>query len=133
MSSQSNAPLKTILLLDAATCLLMGLLLAVASGFVCSITALPQPLLFCAGLLLLPIGLFMAATAIWWLGSAAAVWLIIVGNVGWVIASLGLLMIVTANGLGVVFVLAQALVVAVLAWVEYRALRALRAGQAALA
>ncbi|MFC6759747.1 hypothetical protein ACFQFQ_09980 [Sulfitobacter porphyrae] len=46
------------------------------------------------------------------------------------IASLGLLMIVTANGLGVVFVLAQALVVAVLAWVEYRALRA---GQAALA
>lgn len=130
MSSQSNAPLKTILLLDAATCLLMGLLLATASGFVCSITALPQPLLFCAGLLLLPIGLFMAATAIWWLGSAAAVWLIIVGNVGWVIASLGLLMNVTANGLGVVFVLAQALVVAVLAWVEYRALRA---GQAALA
>lgn len=130
MSSQSNAPLKTILLLDAATCLLMGLLLAVASGFVCSITALPQPLLFCAGLLLLPIGLFMAATAIWWLSSAAAVWLIIVGNAGWVIASLGLLMIVTANGLGVVFVLAQALVVAMLAWVEYRALRA---GQAALA
>ncbi|GLT10293.1 hypothetical protein GCM10007928_25250 [Sulfitobacter porphyrae] len=130
MSSQSNAPLKTILLLDAATCLLMGLLLATASGFVCSITALPQTLLFCAGILLLPIGLFMAATAIWWPGSAAAVWLIIVGNAGWVIASLGLLMIVTANGLGVVFVLAQALVVAVLAWVEYRALRA---GQAALA
>lgn len=130
MSSQSNAPLTTILLLDAATCLLMGLLLATASSFVCSITALPQPLLFCAGLLLLPIGLFMAATAIWWLGSAAAVWLIIVGNAGWVIASLGLLMIVTANGLGVVFVLAQALVVAMLAWVEYRALRA---GQAALA
>ncbi|MFC6759746.1 hypothetical protein ACFQFQ_09975 [Sulfitobacter porphyrae] len=80
MSSQSNAPLKTILLLDAATCLLMGLLLATASGFVCSITALPQTLLFCAGILLLPIGLFMAATAIWWPGSAAAVWLIIVGN-----------------------------------------------------
>lgn len=130
MSSQSNALLKTILLLDAATCLLMGLLLATASGFVCNITALPQSLLFSAGILLLPIGLFMAATAMWWLGSAAAVWLIIVGNAGWVLASLVLLMIVTANGLGVVFVLAQALVVAVLAWAEYRALRT---GQAALA
>lgn len=130
MSSQSNTPLKTTLLLDAATCLLMGVLLAVVPGFVSGITALPQPLLFYAGALLIPIGLFMAATAFWWLGSTAAVWLIIVGNVGWVIASLALLAIVTPNGLGVAFILAQALVVAVFAWIEYRALRASHAALA---
>lgn len=124
MPSQSNASLKTILLLDAATCLLMGVLLTAASGFVAGLTALPQTLLFYAGALLIPIGLFMAATALWWLSSAGAVWLIIAGNAGWVVASLILLAVVTANGLGIAFVLAQALVVAVLAWIEYRALRA---------
>ncbi len=125
MPSRSNAPLKTILLLDAATCLLMGVLLAAAPGLVSSITALPETLLFYAGALLIPIGLFMAAIALWWLGSAGAVWLIIVGNIGWVIASLTLLAIVAPNKPGVAFVLAQALVVAVLAWFEYRALRAI--------
>lgn len=130
MPSHSNNRLQTILLLDAATCLLMGILLATTSGFVSGITGLPQTLLFYAGALLIPIGLFMAATATWWLGSAAAVWLIIVGNAGWVIASLALLTIVTPNGLGLAFVLAQALVVAVLAWVEHRTLRASHAALA---
>jgi len=122
MQSQSNAPLKTILLLDSATCLLMSALLIAGAGFVSGITALPETLLFYAGVLLAPIGLFMAATALLWLGSAAAVWLIIVGNGGWVIASLVLLVTVVPNGLGVAFVLAQALVVAVLARIEHRAL-----------
>ncbi len=103
----------------------MGVLLAAAPGLVSSITALPETLLFYAGALLIPIGLFMAAIALWWLGSAGAVWLIIVGNIGWVIASLTLLAIVAPNKPGVAFVLAQALVVAVLAWFEYRALRAI--------
>lgn len=122
MPSQINAPLKTILLLDSATCLLMGAVLTAGSGFVSGITALPQTPLFYSGVLLAPIGLFMAATAQLWLGSAAAVWLIIVGNAGWVIASLVLLTIVISNGLGVAFVLAQVLVVAVLARIEHRAL-----------
>lgn len=127
MPSQSNIPLKPVLLLDATTCLIMGLLLVAVTGFVSGITAIPETLLLYAGALLFPVGLFMAATALWWLGSSGAVWLIIVGNAGWVLASLVLLAIVKPNGLGVVFVLAQALVVAVFAWVEYRRLRATHA------
>ncbi|WCL53252.1 hypothetical protein [Gimibacter soli] len=126
MSSQPRISLKSILLLDAATCLLMGLLLVAASGFVSGLTALPPALLFYAGALLLPIGLYMAATATWWLGNAAAVWLVIIGNAGWVVASIILLEMIAPNGLGTAFVVAQALVVAALGWIEFWSLRTVR-------
>lgn len=124
MSSQpSNAALKPLLFLDAATCLAMGLALLVLSGFVAGLTAIPEALLFYAGALLVPIGLFMAATGLRWSTSAFAVWLIIAGNVGWVIASLALLAAIPPNALGVALIVAQAVVVAVLAWAEQRAFR----------
>jgi hypothetical protein len=126
MPSQSNTWLKAVLLFDAATCLLMGVLFVTAFKFVSGITDIPQPLLYYAGLLLLPIGLFMAATALWWPRSSGAVWLIIAGNAGWVIASLAVLAVIAANGLSSALILIQAIVVAVLAWVEHRALRTSR-------
>lgn len=122
-SPSSNASLKRLLLLDAATCVVMGLVLLVLSGFVAGLTAIPGTLLVYAGALLVPIGLFMAATSLWWPTSAAAVWPIIAGNVGWVIASLALLAAIPPNTLGVALIVAQAVVVAVLAWAEQRAFR----------
>lgn len=53
-----------------------------------------------------------------------AIWMIILGNVLWVVACLALLSgIIAPNALGVIFILAQAVVVAVLAWLELKAHR----------
>lgn len=121
-TTQSSLSMKSILLIDAATCLLMGAALLVASGMIACLTGIPQSLLFYAGVLLVPIGLFMAATGVWWRESSFAIWMIILGNVLWVVASLALLSgIIAPNALGVIFILAQAVVVGVLAWLELKA------------
>lgn len=116
--------LARILMLDAATCGLMGLLLVLAAGPVAGLTAIPAALLFYAGALLIPIALYMVVVARIGTANALAVWLVILGNVGWVVASLGLFAVVAPNGIGVAFILAQALVVAALAWLEHSTWRA---------
>ena len=115
--------LQLLLAVDAATCAGMGTLLLAAAAPVASLTALPQPLLSGAGAVLLPIAAFMA-----WFARARAVprWaatIIVLGNAGWVLASVALpiLGVVTPNALGWTFVLVQAAVVAVLAKLEYAA------------
>lgn len=121
-TSQSPLSSKSILLVDAATCLVMGVALTAAAGLISGFTALSQSLLFYAGALLIPVALFMAATAIWWASNAFAVWLVILGNVAWVVASLALLVgFIAPNALGVAFILAQAIVVGVFAWLEFKA------------
>ena len=55
--------------------------------------------------------------------SAAGVWLVIVGNGLWVLASLALLFAVSPTVLGYAFVIGQALIVAVLAEMEYAGLK----------
>jgi hypothetical protein len=57
------------------------------------------------------------------------VWLIVLGNIGWVIASLGILAFIAPNALGTIFILAQAAVVGVLALLEHGTLQ--RSGVAA--
>jgi hypothetical protein len=116
--------LGRILLADAATCVLMGLLLVVAAGLLGNLFALPSSLLFYSGWLLFPCAALMLFASKQSASSSAWVWLVIVGNLAWVVASL---LVVTAwfspNGLGMAFVLFQALVVAVLAGLEYYGLR----------
>jgi hypothetical protein len=119
--------LKRVLLLDAASCLGMGAGLLIGANGLAAPLGLSAGLLGGAGLLLLPLGLFIG-----WLGlrseaPAALVWLVILGNLGWVGESL-----LVAFGqpgvttLGSAFVATQAAAVLGLALLEYAGVRAVR-------
>jgi hypothetical protein len=106
--------LRTVLRIDAATCVATGLLMTVGTKPLAGLTQLPPGLLLAAGLSLLPIAAFIVF-----------VWLIIFGNIGWVLASVWLLIAgaVTPNALGAAFVIVQAVAVAALATLEFMGVR----------
>jgi hypothetical protein len=118
--------LRFALLGDAAASGATGLLLAAGAGALASLLGLPEGLLRVAGLLLLPYAAFVA-----WAGTRDggvprnAVRAVVAVNLLWVLDSVLLLAIapVSPNGLGVAFVLAQALVVAGFAAMQWTALR----------
>ncbi|MDN3566962.1 hypothetical protein ACFQY5_07030 [Paeniroseomonas aquatica] len=117
--------LRRALLLDAACSGGMGLVLALAAAPLGGWFHLPEALLREAGLFLLAF-----AAALGWLGSRPAVprWAVlgvIIGNALWAIDSVLLLLPgwIAPNWLGVGFILAQALIVAALAELEYAGLR----------
>lgn len=123
-----TAFLKRVLLLDAASCLGMGAGLLIGANALAAPLGLSAALLGGAGLLLLPLGLFIG-----WLGlrgeaPAALVWIVILGNLGWVGESL-----LVAFGqagitsLGIAFVTVQAAAVLGLALLEYAGVRAAQA------
>ena len=111
--------LKRILLLDAASCLGLAGMLVVAASPLSPLFGLDRPLLLGAGAALIPIGLFIL-----WVGARKSaplllVYLIVAGNLVWVVESL--LLIRGAGGitgLGTAFVSAQAAAVAALALLE---------------
>jgi hypothetical protein len=113
--------LRTVLRIDAATCVATGLLMAAGSSLVSDLTQIPAGFLTPAGLSLFPIAAFITFVAsraqFWPLG----VWLVIVGNIGWVLASIWLLAggAIKPNMLGAAFVVVQAAAVAVLASLEF--------------
>ncbi|WP_439815996.1 hypothetical protein [Zavarzinia sp. CC-PAN008] len=115
--------INRLLILDAITCTAMGLLLAVAAAPLSGLLALPQPLLFWAGIALFPIALFMVLVGTRPAPPQAAVLLVVLGNLGWVAASVAVIGLARPNELGTAFVLAQAVVVAILAIAEFRANR----------
>ncbi len=118
--------LRRVLLLDAATCLVTGLGMTVGAAMTAQLTQLPLGLLSAAGASLFPIALFMAWVATRKAIPAAGAWLVILGNVGWVFASLALLTgLVPFNALGAAFVTTQAFAVAVLAVLEVACVRRL--------
>lgn len=80
--------LKITLLLNAVTCFGMGLLLVLTSVPVAQMTRILLPLLFWAGLLLLPVAALMVLAAIVSRVRAWALPVIIIGNALWVAASL---------------------------------------------
>ena len=117
--------LSRVLLADAATCLVFGLLLLVDGNALSGPLGLPVGLLHGAGTLLLP-----CAALLVWLGLRPAprpwmVWGVIALNAVWVADSVLLLELgfVTPTMLGTVFVLAQAAAVAVLAFLERAGMR----------
>ncbi len=120
--------LNRILGLDALTCAVMGVVLIAGAPTLSTLLALPQNLLFYAGCLLFPIAAFMAVLARQAAPWPAGVWLVVLGNAGWVAASLVVLVVTAPNVLGVGFVVIQALVVALLALAEFNALNPRRAG-----
>jgi hypothetical protein len=124
---QPNLFLKRVLLLDAARCLGMGALLALAATPLSPLFGLDRALLFGAGAVLITIGLFIL-----WVGARrtllpAAVYLIVAGNLLWVLESLLVARGDAVTALGTAFVLAQAGAVAGLSVLEWIGLRRARA------
>lgn len=113
--------INRILAFDAATCALMGLLLVAAAPALSMLLGLPAGLLFYAGLLLFPIAIFMMVLSRQTVPSSVGVRLVILGNAGWVAASLGVFAFTSPNALGIAFVLLQAAVVGALAVAELAA------------
>ena len=117
--------LHTVLLADAATCVATGLLMTAGSGLLATLTHMPAALLMSAGLSLFLIATFIAFVAMrpgtWPLG----VWLVILGNIGWVIGSLYLLVpgTIAPNGFGYAFLIIQAVAVVVLTELEIMGVR----------
>ncbi|MBL3558558.1 MULTISPECIES: hypothetical protein [Marinobacter] len=124
-NSRSLFSQKNLLLADAVTCLVMGLLLTFGASWLSEFLHLPQALLFYAGLILFPIALFMVFVATRGFIPAAGVQFIIVGNVGWVAGSVVLLVSgwVSPNLTGTAFIVVQAVAVAILAYLEMNSLR----------
>jgi hypothetical protein len=101
----------------------MGVLLSLAPGAIGELTSIPEPLLRYAGLSLFPIAAFIAVLALYRDADAKWLWLVIFGNALWVAASFALLIgLIEPNLIGVALIVAQALAVAALTWLEVVAL-----------
>ncbi len=124
MANNHSLPsLSNLLNLDALACSIMGVALIAASGPISAWTGLPVPLLFWAGILLLPIATFMAVAARLAPVPNWAANIVILGNCAWVIASLALPLagVISPNPLGWVLLGAQAGLVTLLALAEFSA------------
>jgi hypothetical protein len=123
--TQSAKFLRTVLLIDAATCVAAGLLMALGADIVAGLTVVPALLLRYAGLSLFPVAIFIGLVATRETLTPPAVWVVIVGNALWAAGSVFLLFggVIAPNVWGYVFIGAQAAAVAVLAELEYFGLR----------
>ena len=117
--------LRRALQADARASGAMGMLLALAAGPLEELLGLPRALLLGAGIGLLPFAL-----ALGWLANRATVqrgwiWAVLAINAVWTVDSLSLLALgwVEPTLLGKVFVISQAVAVAVLAELEFFGLR----------
>lgn len=119
--------LRRILALDSLSCAAMGLLMAFGTSSLAPLFGLPEPLVRTAGLLLLPLAIFMMWLATRPAPPRALVWVVILGNVGWTAESVIVLGQHQASALGTAFVSAQAAAVLGLAALEYVGLRKARA------
>ena len=116
--------LKRVLLLDAASCLSMGLLLALGAGALASEFGIDRQIVGGGGVALIPVGLFIL-----WLGTRKAaapalIYLVIAGNIAWSVESV--VLIANASGitlLGTAFVAIQAAAVAGLSLLEWIGVR----------
>ncbi|MEA2757958.1 MAG: hypothetical protein QOH65_571 [Methylobacteriaceae bacterium] len=117
--------LRRALLLDAVASAGTGLLTAAGARILAGFCNVPESLLIYSGLSLLPfaaiVGLLARRDAL----PAAIVWAVIAYNALWSLDSIVLLISgwIAPNGFGLVFVIGQALVVAVLAECQYIGLR----------
>jgi hypothetical protein len=125
MMKNKHSSLKPLLALDATTCAAMGVVLLLGSTPVAGVTEIPADLLFWAGTSLIPIAAFMAITARTTPVPSWAATLAVVGNLSWVVASIFLPAagLIAPNALGWAFLVGQAGVVAILAKLEFDALR----------
>ena len=125
MSAQPSTFLRRALVLDAVASGATALLVIAACGLIDGLLGLPVALLRGAGLVLVPYVAFVALVATRARIEAGAVWVIIACNALWAIASFLLLLSgkLAPTGLGIAFVAAQAIVVALLGELQYMGLR----------
>ncbi len=131
--SASPRFLHHVLVLDAATCLGSGALQLGAPVWMAHLTGLPGELLLESGLFLL-----VYAAGLLWLANrdpipAPAVWLIVAGNAGWVLACIALMSgpWVQATGWGQIYLAVHTVTVLLMALLQWRGLRGLRAARLA--
>jgi hypothetical protein len=117
--------LRTVLLADAATCLVSALLMIFGSAALGRLFGMPPKLFSYAGISLLPFTAGLVYIMSRERLSPTVVWAIIVLNVLWTADSFLIIATgwVTPNELGYAFVAAQALAVAVLTGLEYAGLK----------
>ena len=121
----SSTFLRRLLFADAVVSGVTGVLMTAAATPLATLLALPTPLVRYAGLALLPFAALVLHLARRERVTRTGVLAVIGLNAAWVAASVLVLLTgwVAPNGLGVAFVLVQALAVAVLADVQYTGLR----------
>lgn len=124
-TARNVAFLRRILLADAAVSALTGALLLTGADLAGPLTGLPAVLLSWSGLSLLPFAGIVAALALRQQPLRPAVWAVVAYNALWAIDSVALLATgwVAPTTLGVAFVVAQAVVVAAFAELEFLGLR----------
>ncbi len=124
--------LKTTLRVDAAVSGAAALLMVAGAGLLGPLLDLPVPLLFWAGAVLVPFVALLVAVA--WRESAplAVRFDVVLLNAAWVTASFAILVvgIVQPNVPGIVFIVVQALAVALFAVLQVSALRQAREASA---
>lgn len=123
--------LRNVLWADAASCLGSGALQLLLTGTMVSMLGLPGPLLTATGIFLLVYGAAVAFLATRNPVPRPIVWLLVVGNLGWAVGCVALMVSgmlpLTAVGKG--YVLVQALTVAVLAELQWMGLTRSAAGK----
>ncbi len=122
---QSSTFLRRALMLDALASGATALLVIAAAGLLEGFLGLPAALLRGAGLVLIPYVAFVVYVGTREIISRPAVWTVIAANALWAIASALLLVsgFVAPTALGYAFVIAQAVVVALLGELQYMGLR----------
>jgi len=117
--------LRNVLLLDAASGIVGGLLFVLAAAPLAELLVMPAAFLRGAGALLLPFAAFVLWVAMRQPIPRKAVWLVVGLNAIWVVESVGLLIgdWIAPNTLGTAVVLAQAMAIAVIAELEIVGLR----------
>ncbi len=119
------ANLPALLRVDAIVSVIAGLVFAAGAGPLAAVTALPEGMLFAAGLVFLAVGVFLALIAAPSRLQRPGVMLVVVVSAAWVIASVGVAFggFVIPNALGLALILLQAAVVGCFATLEHLALR----------
>jgi hypothetical protein len=117
--------LRRVLLVDAAISGATGLLSVAGAGLMQSLLAVPSAVLTCAGLSLVAFAVLVAYVATRATMPRAGVIAVIVCNLVWAADSILVLLggWIAPSPLGYAFITAQALVVAILAQLEYVGLR----------
>ena len=121
----SSPLLRKVLFADAAISGATGLLMVAGTGFLGALLEVPAPLLNYAGLSLLPWTVLVAYLATRQRLGRPIVWAVIFCNLLWAANCIVLLLTgwVGPNGLGYAFIIAQAVVVVILAELQYVGMR----------
>ena len=123
--SQTSNFLRRALQADATMSGAAALLLLIGASFLEPLLGLPAALLRYAGILLVPFVVFVGFVASRAELSRPAIWVIVLANACWTVASLALLVsgLVSPSTLGYLFVIAQAVAVAIFAELQWVGLR----------